>query len=99
DAVARMEATAVVGPSLRRARRQSVLLDLLATNGDTLEMDVRVRSEFSQPAFEIAVDLDTRRVVVPEVVDVRRLAERVDLLGCIVDVGEAGKSTRDHQWH
>jgi hypothetical protein len=69
DAVARVETTTVIRAGLRRARRQLVLVDLLAANRHAFETDVRARSELAESAFEVPIDLDPGRVVVAEVED------------------------------
>jgi hypothetical protein len=66
-----------------------VLVDLLAPHGDALEVDLGVRRELAQPPFEVAVDLDARRVVVAEVGEVRRLPDPFDGLRRVVDLRKA----------
>src|SRR5262249_9688933 len=67
--------------------------------GDALEYDVGARRQLAQRLFDLLAGIEAGRVVVTEVVHIRRHVEVADVLGGAMQERVRGIAARHHQGH
>ena len=80
---------------LGRPGKQVQCGNLLRRDGDSLELDIS--TELCEPTFNLCLDVEPAWVPVTEVVQVGRLALRLNSFRRFEEKGDAGLAARDHQ--
>ena len=80
-------------------RRQVPIGDLLFGDRYALKDDVGIWSKLAQRFLDLLTGIDARGIEVPQVIDVGRNVESVDVLGRAEEERERGIAARHHQRH